>query len=190
MADGSTPRGYTLPEVGGSVDTWGSKLNDNFGEIDTDVTDNEVAAGDAQTDATQALADAAAAQVTADAALPVAGGTMTGEVEVLTAQTKAEDLGSVSGTVDLDCDLANYFLAALTGTTTFTISNAAPTAGNVIVILLELESAGETVTWPAGIAWAYGETAPSLSSTGKDVIALITTDGTNWLGAVSMSDVR
>lgn len=190
MADGSTPRGYTLPEVGGSVDTWGSKLNQNWTDVDGDVTDNETAASAAQTDATQALSDAAAAQATADAALPKAGGTMTGKVDVYTADLLFEALGAVSGTVDLDVSAYNYFQMNLTGTTTFTISNATPTANHAIAIIIELTSAGEDVTWPAGVKWAYGQTEPDLSSTGIDVITLITTDGTNWTGAVAQPDVR
>jgi hypothetical protein len=45
------------------------------------------AAGAAQTDATQALADAAAAQGTANAALPLAGGTMSGAITFAAGQT-------------------------------------------------------------------------------------------------------
>lgn len=38
MADGSTAHyGWTLTQVGGSVNTWGPKVNNNFGSQDTDV---------------------------------------------------------------------------------------------------------------------------------------------------------
>ena len=65
MADSVTSN-YNLvkPEVGSSTNTWGTKWNQNADSIDTQLKTNANAA--------------AAAQATADAALPKAGGTMTG----------------------------------------------------------------------------------------------------------------
>lgn len=65
MADTVTSN-YNLvkPEVGSSTDTWGTKLNENFDAIDSQMKANATAAS--------------AAQTTANAALPKAGGTMTG----------------------------------------------------------------------------------------------------------------
>ena len=60
----------------------------------------------------------------------------------------------------------------------------------MIVILLEINGNGETVTWDGDIDWAFGEVPELSENNGKDVIALISTDGTNWLGSLSMSDVR
>ena len=54
----------TKPEVGAATNQWGSLLNTNFDTIDT-----QIKARDTQ---------AASAQAVADAALPKAGGTMTG----------------------------------------------------------------------------------------------------------------
>lgn len=60
----TTNYNLTKPEVGGDTNQWGGHLNDNMDGIDTQMKANATAA--------------AAAQTTANAALPKAGGTMTG----------------------------------------------------------------------------------------------------------------
>ena len=67
MADTTTPNyGLTKPEVGASEDTWGTKINTNLTLIDTQmkVSDDRSAAN----------------TTTANAALPRAGGAMTGPI--------------------------------------------------------------------------------------------------------------
>ena len=80
-------------------------------------------------------------------------------------------LGSISGTNTLDLAAATEFTATLTGATTFAFSNA-PGAGNAQVVYLRLTNAGSTtITWPANTKFAGG-TAPTLTSSGVDLLAV------------------
>ena len=66
MADTTTPNyGLTKPEVGASEDTWGTKINTNLNLIDTQMKVSDTRS--------------AANTTVANAALPKAGGTMTGD---------------------------------------------------------------------------------------------------------------
>ena len=69
MADTDTTNySLTKPEVDASQGTWGAKVNTNMDLVDAQM---------------KSSADAAvAAQATADAAVPAAGGAMTGEVDI------------------------------------------------------------------------------------------------------------
>lgn len=80
-------------------------------------------------------------------------------------------LGSISGTNTLDLAAATEFTATLTGATTFAFSNA-PGAGASQVVYLRLTNAGSTtITWPANTKFAGG-TAPTLTSSGVDLLAV------------------
>lgn len=97
----TTNYGWTKPEVGSSTSTWGTKLNTNFDGIDTTVK---------------------AVSTVANAALPKAGGTMTGALTL-----------SGAPTVDLHAATKKYVddadaLKAPLANPTFTGVPAAPTA--------------------------------------------------------------
>jgi hypothetical protein len=82
------------------------------------------------------------------------------------------------------------------GSTTFVFANppvsvtgaAGGAAGGFV---LELQNGGAaTVTWPGTVDWPGG-TAPTLTSSGFDVIVCITDDaGTNWRCVQSMRDSK
>ena len=162
---------YELPVVGGSDGTWGTDLNNNWSAIDTDL---------------KAVSDVA------DAAMPVLGGTFTGEVKLLTETYTLTDLGSaLSGVQTLDCDTANFFALNTTGGGSITIAfSNVPTTGNVFFITVEITAAsGHTVSWPAAVEWPSGS-APVQSAPGTDVYVLYTRDGgTTWKANRAIEDV-
>lgn len=105
-----------------------------------------------------------------------------GEVTLSTAQTLTNKtitsakyvvsaLGSISGTNTLDLAAATEFTATIGGATTLAFSNA-PGAGSAQVVYLRLTNAGSAViTWPASTKFAGG-TAPTLTASGVDLLAV------------------
>jgi len=83
--------------------------------------------------------------------------------------------------VDLDASATNNFeVVPLTATTTISFSNV-PTTGEAYACTIEIQAAGNTVTWPTGTIWPTA--TPPILSAGKDVFVLTTHDGgTTWYG--------
>lgn len=148
--------GWTMPTVGGSAGTWGTELNTLVDdEIEEQVKSNEN---------------------TAAAALPKAGGVLTGEVEIKTERYATVDLGNISGTTTMDLSSANFFYGTISGSTTFAFSNW-PSSGKTEFVTLELTNGGSgSVSWPAAVEWDGGS-APTLQSSGTDVLVFYSRDG-------------
>jgi hypothetical protein len=133
-----------------------------------------------------------------------AGDTMSGELNMadnLVTRPKFKDYalqavlkGNVSATTTLDLLDANYFQVTAAGSTTFVFANPpvssanGPAAGGFI---LELANGGAaTVTWPTATKWPSA-TAPTLTSSGTDILVFVTDDGgTTWRGVQSIKDSR
>jgi hypothetical protein len=100
-------------------------------------------------------------------------------------------IGAIGGgTQDIDYTLGQCVTATVdTSTTTFTFSNP-PASGRKGSFELHLTNGGsQTVNWPASVDWA-GATAPTLTSSGVDVLVFVTTDGgTTWLGFTAGLDM-
>lgn len=148
------------------------------GELTVDTDKHVVVVHDGSTAGGHPLASANALKVaydkaveakdTADAALPKAGGTLTGAV--------VENLLPLSGTsVSLDLTATNNFTHNVTSDTTFTVM--ANTGNSFQLGTLVLTNGGaHNVTWPSSFKWAGG-TPPLLMASGIGVITFFTIDG-------------
>ena len=96
---------------------------------------------------------------------------------------------SLTGTA-IDLSLGALFYKTISGATTLTLSNV-PTTGTAVCFLLDLTNGGSAViTWWSGMKWAGG-IAPTLTASGRDMLAFITHDGgTTWSGLVLGKDIK
>ena len=121
--------------------------------------------------------------------LPLAGA-LTGADQIVTA-VNLKDFGCVTnaiggtggGTQDIDLTLGNCVSATVdTSTNTFTFSN--PTVSDELssFILFLTNGGSQTVAWPGTVDWAAAS-APTLTSSGLDILVFHTIDGgTIWHG--------
>jgi len=139
---------------------------------------------------------------TANAALPKAGGTLSGAIvgadQIISAPV-LKDVGetcvanATSGSTDtIDLTDGNVHNVTLTANCTFTFSNppASGTSGSFTLFLNQDGTGSRTATWPGSVKWAGG-TAPTLTTTASrtDILVFTTIDaGTIWYGAVSGQD--
>lgn len=101
-------------------------------------------------------------------------------------------IGSTGGgTQDIDLTLGNVVTATVdTSANTFTFSNPPATGKGGSFTLILTNGGSQTVNWPAAVDWAGG-TAPTLTSSGVDVLTFVTTDaGTTWLGFAAGLDMK
>ena len=136
---------------------------------------------------------------TANAALPKAGGTLSGAVDAgdqIISKAVFKDVGETlvtNGTsgsaATIDLENGNFYKITLTANCTLTFSNppASGTAGSFTLFLVQDGTGSRTVTWPGTVDWADA-TAPTLTTTAAavDVLTFITLDGgTVWNGFVA-----
>jgi len=146
--------GWTKPTVAGDTDAWGGELNADLDAIDTQVK---------------------ATDTIAQAALPKAGGVMTGRADLLTATSAHVALGSTN-TPQLDFSLGNSFSFTPTAGYAPVCSNV-PTTGKVVPLLLEVTNGGAFApTWPASFRFPSGS-IPSMTTAGVDMMAFTSRDG-------------
>lgn len=170
VQDPTTNYNWNIPDVGLDVGTWGGILRTIIGD-----------------DVTGVDAVLKAVSNVANAALPLAGGTLTGALKQKVARYTSVNLGAtITGATNIDCSAGDYFYGTVTGNPTFTFTNE-PTSGDVQFVMLELTNLGAfTVTWDGGVQWTGG-TEPTWTAAGTDIITFVTRDaGTTWHGAIGI----
>lgn len=116
------------------------------------------------------------------------GGSISGKLKNYSLESNV--LGNVSGSTAVNLTSGNYVTATTTGLTTWTFSNPV-SSPNASGFILELTNGGSaTQEWPITVKWPSG-TAPTLTSSGVDVLTFITDDGgTTWRGVATMIDSK
>jgi len=130
----------------------------------------------------------------ANAALPKAGGTMTGETvfaDQLATRPELKDYSetktalSAAASVTIDLTTGNVFTLTPDQNTTFVFSNPSPTGKSCAFTLVWTQGGSDrTIAWPASVDWAGGSAPDVTSGSGKvDIYAFFTMDaGTIWYG--------
>lgn len=120
-------------------------------------------------------------------ALPLTGGTMTGNILNLT-----EASVNMASSVNFDLSTGNIFYKTITGSTVFTKTNV-PISGKTVGFTLELTNGGSAaLTWTSlgTVTWAGG-TIPTFTTSGLDIIELYTRDGgTTWRAFLAAKDIK
>jgi hypothetical protein len=128
------------------------------------------------------------------AKMPLAGGTYSGTVDHARNQVHQPQLqdysemlsvnAAATGAVTLDIVTGNVFDITLTGATTLTFSNPAPTGQACsFTLIVRQDATARAITWPAAVKWP-SDTIPDISAVSKtSVFTFLTVNGgTRWYG--------
>ena len=128
------------------------------------------------------------AQTQITARLPLAGGTMSGETifaDQLVTRPLIKDYAETKvamGAHAVDISLGNVQTYTLSGNQTLTFTNPIASGNSSSFTLIVTNGGSATLTWPTSVDWAGGD-APSLTSSGVDILTFMTVDGgTIWYG--------
>jgi hypothetical protein len=208
----STGTGLQLGDSGDTVTVpTGATLTVTDGIAATSVADGTVTNAEFQyinTLSSNAQTQISNTVTVANAALARAGGTMTGATifaDQLATRPQMKDysetvnaIGSITAATNADLEDGNVQTVTMTANTfNFGITNALASHSNSLTLIVT-NGGLATVTWVSGahdgggnaIDWAGG-TAPTLTSSGVDVLVFTTSDGgTQWMGFTAGLDVK
>ena len=161
MADSTTTNyAFVLPEVGASEDTWGTKLNQNWSDLDTDL---------------KAVSDVANAAVTLSGTQTLTNKTLTDPAII---GTILEDVYTISDGAAFEIDRGNGSVQLITLGASRT-PKATNFANGEAVTLMVNDGTAYTLTWTdatfggSGVVWKTdGGVAPTLNTTGYTAIVL------------------
>jgi len=135
------------------------------------------------------------------AAVPLAGGTMTGTLlmaDQIIQRPEIKDYSetktALSAAASVTCDITNGNVFTLTPdqNTTFVFSNPSPTGKSCAFTLIWTQGGSDrTITWPTTVDWAGGSAPDVTSGSGKiDIYTFFTLDeGTIWYGFQAGADM-
>jgi len=152
--------------------------------------------------ATTSVEGRSASEVLSDiAALPLAGGTMTGEIaaaDQVISRPEIKDYSetktalSAAASIAIDIENGNVFTITPDQNTTFTFTNPSPTGKSCAFTLVWTQDGSDrTISWPASVDWAGGSAPDVTSGSAKiDVYTFFTMDeGTIWYGFQAGADM-
>jgi hypothetical protein len=100
---------------------------------------------------------------------------------------KVQNLGDVSGVVNIDTALGDTVICKIAGNTTFTASGLAAGSVNTLYLVVEATGAG-SITWPGVTTFNSGAEIQT-DATGKTMIILDTVDdGVTFMGVQAWRD--
>lgn len=179
MADPTTNYGWDLPNVAGDAGAWGGLVNTILDDIDGLLF---------------------TADAVADAALPLAGGAMTGHVDSLSSHITGATVSGGSGTKTIDLAAANFYrvTTSLSGAVVFDITNIAGYSADstdFVAVIIQMKNAGvaSSISYEVdgvseSILWQDGA-APTYTTSGDDVLVFFTYNGgTSWIGVHAVAD--
>ena len=180
-----------LLQLRGGTTSEHSSFTGALRETTVDTTKDTLVVHDGSTAGGFALARESAlttTTATAAAALPKAGGTVTGLVNMsdqIVQRPVLKDYAETKVAMSahaVNLELGNVFTYTLSGGQTLTFTNPAA-SGTACSFTLILSNGGSaTLTWPTSIDWAAA-TAPTLTASGVDLLTFTTCDGgTTWYG--------